>query len=96
MWLLPPPLRNSIYAKADGPLPEEDPARLAHLDEIIASFAAARPNTYTYDTAAALGDRYGDPYGLENRIDGFHWSDAGADREAAWLLPMLVAVANGD
>lgn len=95
MWLLPPPLRNSIYAKVEGPLAEEDPARLDRLDAIIAKLSSARPNTYTYDMGAALDDRYGDPLGLVNRVDGFHWSDGGADREAAWLLPLLVSIANG-
>ena len=96
LWLLPPPLRNSIYAKVEGPLPEEDPARVERLDQLISQLAAARPNTYTYDMAAAFEDRYGDPVGLVNRVDGFHWSDGGADREAEWLLPLLVAIANGE
>jgi hypothetical protein len=95
LWLLPPPVRNSIYAKVEGPLVEEDPARLERLDQLIADVATARPNTYTYDLAAAFEDRYGDPAGLANRVDGFHWSDGGADREAEWLLPLLVAIANG-
>jgi peptidoglycan/LPS O-acetylase OafA/YrhL len=96
VWLLPPPLRNSIYAKVEGPLPEEDPARVDRLDQLIGELAAGRPNTYTYDMAAALEDRYGDPVGLVNRVDGFHWSNGGADREAEWLLPLLVSIANGE
>jgi peptidoglycan/LPS O-acetylase OafA/YrhL len=96
VWLLPPPLLNSIYAKVEGPLAEEDPARLDRLDALIAGVAAGRPNTYTYDMAAALEDRYGDPVGLVNRVDGFHWSNGGADRDAAWLLPLLVSIANGE
>lgn len=96
VWLLPPPLRNSIYARLDGPLREEDPARLEQLDQIIGDTAAARPNTYTYDMAAAFDDRYGDRMGLVNRVDGFHWSDGGADRDAEWLLPLLVSIANGE
>ncbi len=95
VWLLPPPLHNSIYANLPGPLPEEDPARLAALDTIVRSVLDGRPDTFTYDLPAELGDRYGDPAALDNRVDGFHWSDAGADREAAWLLPLLVAVADG-
>jgi hypothetical protein len=95
LWLLAPPIHNSIYAKVPGPLPEEDPTRLAELDDLVRSIVGARPNSLTYDLGAALAERYGDPAALDNRIDGFHWSDAGADREAAWMLPLLVAVANG-
>jgi len=95
VWLLPAPIHNSIYAQASGPLPEEDPSRLADLDAIIREVVGARPDSFVYDFPGELADRYGDPAALDNRVDGFHWSDAGADREAAWLLPLLVAVADG-
>lgn len=95
LWLRHPPLRNSIYAGVPGPLPEEDPRRMDRLNEIVEGLLADRPDTWVLDLPAVLADRYGDPLALTNRIDGFHWSDAGADLEGEWLVPLLTALAGG-
>jgi hypothetical protein len=92
VWLLQPPVKNSIYAQLTGPLPEEDPARMARLNQLIRAVAASRSGVWTLDVPAVLRDRYGDPYGLANRPDGIHWSNAGADLDASWMLPLLLDV----
>jgi hypothetical protein len=48
---------------------------------------------WVLDLPAVLEDRYGDRLALVNRVDGFHWSDAGREVDAAWLTPLLVEVA---
>jgi peptidoglycan/LPS O-acetylase OafA/YrhL len=93
LWLLHPAVRNSIYAGIPGPLPEEDLARLDRLNDIIVRVAAERDGVWTYDLRSALIDRYGDAVALANRRDGFHWTDAGADIDGAWLAPVITAVA---
>lgn len=93
VWLLSPDVKNSIYARVPGPLPEEDPARMARLNELIREVAAERPGVWVLDLPAVLEDRYGDRLALVNRVDGFHWSDAGREVDAAWLTPLLVEVA---
>jgi lysophospholipase L1-like esterase len=93
LWVLQPPVRNSIYARLPGPLAEEDPARMERLNELIRGIAARRPNVWTLDMPAVFSDLYGDPYALQNRTDGFHWSVAGAERDGAWLAPLFAAVA---
>lgn len=93
LWMLQPPVRNSIYAQLPGPLPEEDPARMARLNEIISSIAAARDDVWTLDVPAVFTDLYGDPLALDNRTDGFHWSQAGAERDGSWMAPLFAEVA---
>jgi peptidoglycan/LPS O-acetylase OafA/YrhL/lysophospholipase L1-like esterase len=93
LWVLQPPVRNSIYARLPGPLVEEDPARMERLNQIIRGIAETRANVWTLDMPAVFTDLYGDPYALQNRTDGFHWSVAGAERDGAWLAPLLAAVA---
>jgi hypothetical protein len=93
VWLLVPPLHSDRYAQLPGPFDEDDPARTARLNEIIRQVAATHPGMYVLDLPGVLKDRLGDPAGLAHRVDGFHWSDAGADEEAKWLGPLLVEVA---
>jgi peptidoglycan/LPS O-acetylase OafA/YrhL len=93
LWMLQPPVRNSIYAQLPGPLPEEDPARMERLNEIISSIAAQRDDVWTLDVPAVFTDLYGDPLALDNRTDGFHWSEAGAERDGSWMAPLFAEVA---
>jgi hypothetical protein len=93
VWLLAPPMRSDIYAQLPGPFDEDDPARVARLNQIIRQVAATHPGMFVLDLPAVLKDRLGDPAGSAHRVDGFHWSDAGADQEATWLGPLLVQVA---
>lgn len=93
LWMLQPPVRNSIYAQLPGPLPEEDPARMERLNEIISAIAAERDNVWTLDVPAVFTDLYDDPLALDNRTDGFHWSEAGAERDGSWMAPLFAEVA---
>jgi peptidoglycan/LPS O-acetylase OafA/YrhL len=93
LWMLQPPVRNSIYAQLPGPLPEEDPARMERLNEIISGIAAEREDVWTLDVPAVFTDLYGDPLALDNRTDGFHWSEAGAERDGSWMAPLFAEVA---
>jgi peptidoglycan/LPS O-acetylase OafA/YrhL len=93
LWMLQPPVRNSIYAQLPGPLPEEDPARMERLNEIISTIAADRDNVWTLDVPAVFTDLYDDPLALDNRTDGFHWSVAGAERDGSWMAPLFAEVA---
>jgi peptidoglycan/LPS O-acetylase OafA/YrhL len=93
LLVLQPPVKNSIYAQLPGPLPEEDPERMERLNTILRGVAVSRPGVWTLDLPAVFEDRYDDEYALTNRVDGFHWTDEGADIDASWLVPLLVDIA---
>jgi hypothetical protein len=93
VWVVQPPNLNGIYGKATETLPEEEPARVERLNDIITDVVAERPGVLLLDLPGAWEDEFGDRAGLVNRPDGFHWSDPGALRDAEWLVPFLAELA---
>jgi peptidoglycan/LPS O-acetylase OafA/YrhL len=91
LWLLHPPVLPSVMAQIPSGLPEEDPVRMARLNELVRQVVAEQPRAATFDLPAYQATSGQDP--MARRPDGFHWSNDGADVEAAWLGPLLVEMA---
>jgi hypothetical protein len=58
-----------------GPFAEEDPARVARLNQLIGQVVASHPGTYQLDLRTYMRDRPGGELDLAWRPDGFHWTD---------------------
>jgi hypothetical protein len=92
LWLTYPQPATHVMAGLPGPFAEEDPARVARLNELIGQVVAAHPGSYQLDLRTYMQDRPGGELNLALRPDGFHWTKDTADLEAQWLGPLLVGL----
>ena len=94
LWLTYPRAATHVMAGLPGPFAEEDPARVARLNDIIRHVVATHPGAYLLDLRTYMQDRPGGELDLARRPDGFHWTAATAAIEAQWLGPLLVGLAH--
>jgi peptidoglycan/LPS O-acetylase OafA/YrhL len=90
VWLTYPRPSTHVMAGLPGPFAEEDPARVARLNQIIGQVVASHPGSFQLDLRTYMRDRPGGELDLARRPDGFHWTRATADLEAQWLGPLLM------
>ena len=74
------------------PYPVADPARVAHLNELVAATLADRPNARLLDLAGFLAARPGGELDRSRRPDGVHLAVDEARLVAAWALRQVGVV----
>jgi peptidoglycan/LPS O-acetylase OafA/YrhL len=95
LWMKVPQLR---IARANDPTshwdmyPDNDPARMVRLNEIVSEELAGRPNFRFVDLPAWLRTQPGGEVG-PTRVDGVHFSVPGAAAFTSWLVPQILDVA---
>jgi hypothetical protein len=94
VWLTTPcfdpqPWNGQTFDYADS--------KIAHINDLYGVFTSSHPQTTLIDYRPSVcpGDQYAQVVdGVTIRpADGIHYTPAGGDRVAAWLLPQLVALA---
>jgi peptidoglycan/LPS O-acetylase OafA/YrhL len=93
LWLTYPQPATHVMAGLPGPFAEEDPARVARLNQLIGQVVASHPGTYELDLRTYMRDRPGGELDLAWRPDGFHWTKSTSELEAQWLGPLLASFA---
>jgi len=91
-----PQVRSGIIKQLLGPFPEEDPARMRRLNQILVEVAATRPGVVVFDLAGHMAARPNGEIDLGERPDGIHWSVDGARTLLDWLTPQLLALLAGE
>jgi peptidoglycan/LPS O-acetylase OafA/YrhL len=71
-------------------VPENDPARVDRLNEIVAAEIADRPGFATLDVGGWLSREPGGETGSHHRMDGVHWTFDGSDEVGAWVVPQIL------
>ena len=90
VWLDHPAIRAGVNEGKAGPFPENDPARMARLNELAHEVIRTRNDTAIVDLRAKLQAEPGGELDLSRRPDGIHWSTVAAKDEGAWLGPLLL------
>ncbi len=76
-----------------------DPARVAHLNQLVQTWADGRPNVAFVDLAAftcPTGEFQAELDGVELFVDGVHFTPDGARLVWSWLVPEIERLARGD
>src|SRR6266545_5394591 len=88
-----PPVHMSPFddpTKTWKDFPDNDPARIARLNELFQEQLMTRPGFYPVDIGAWLAKAPGGVLDPNLRGDGVHYNWAGSDAVAEWLLPQLL------
>jgi hypothetical protein len=92
LWSLMPPVHMTPIddpTKSWKDFPDNDPARIARLNQLFEERLMGRPGFYPVDVGAWLAEAPGGVFDPNMRGDGVHYNWAGSDAVAAWLLPQL-------
>ncbi len=75
--------------------PDNDPARVERLNELVASEIDGRDNFRLIDTEHWLQSLPGGEFNPDLRADGVHYTQLGADEFAKWVIPQVLAAKDG-
>ena len=70
--------------------PDNDPARVARLNELLGEVVRERRGMQLVDVAGWLADMPGGETDPGMRADGVHWTVAASDALGAWLVPQVL------
>ncbi|WP_208028903.1 DUF459 domain-containing protein, partial [Rhabdothermincola sediminis] len=93
VWMTHPHIKAGIKEGRPGPFPENDPARMDRLNDIVREVVPTRPGGRVLDLQAIMRARPQGELDLAERPDGIHWSEASGMAAAEWLGPMLIEFA---
>ncbi len=93
VWLTHPLNQSGLHDGIDPQsLPENDPARMRRMNDLIREAAASRPLVNVLDLAGHMARQPGGELDPLGRSDGIHWTEAAADQLATWLGPQLIRI----
>jgi hypothetical protein len=93
LWATSPHVRLAPGPGMDGywsDVPDNDPARVERLNEIIRHVAAGRDGFTVVDLQDWAQRLPQGEFGVSNRADGVGLTELGATRAAAWLTPQVL------
>jgi hypothetical protein len=91
IWMTSPPVQTGITEKVPADQqPENDPARMDRLNELVKEIAATRPHVRVIDLAAHMAQRPQGALVLSERTDGIHWTRAAATDLAPWVGEQVI------
>ncbi len=94
VWLSHPHIQE-IEGAAQGPYPEETPARMDAFNAMVREVVATKPRAQMLDLEGHMRTLPEGEMSLADRPDGIHWAKPAALALAPWLGTSLINVANG-
>jgi len=96
VWLTHPHIQDGLETGAKGPFPEENPARMDELNQMVREVVATKPRAQILDLRGHMRTLPEGEMSLADRPDGIHWAKPAALALAPWLGTSLINIANGE
>ena len=96
VWLTHPHIQDGIDRGPKGPFPEDDPARMDELNQLVREVVATKPRAEMLDLEAHMRTLPEGEMSLADRPDGIHWAKPAALALAPWLGSRSINIANGE